>query len=79
MKLYKKDLLNIGNTVYDKNGYVRFVIDAKTSNIELILLREILELFNCKIISTEDSIRTENGNEIFDIQTNLPFEVYEKL
>jgi len=82
MKLYKKDLLNIGHTVYYKKGYTRFNIDAKTCNIEEIFLREILELFSCKIISTEDYIWTDDkGKEIFDvaIQTNLPWDVYLEL
>jgi hypothetical protein len=81
LDLIKEDLNRIGNTKYEKNGFLCIICNIKTANIEEILLRNILKLFGeYKILETNDFAWSEEDAENwkFDIEmlTNMPIEVY---
>lgn len=80
----KKDITRIGNTAFNKNGNLAIVCNGETSNIEEILLRNILKCFgdDYKVISSEDNIWVNvKGEEVYDIlfTTNLPYELFEEV
>jgi hypothetical protein len=80
MKLLKTDIRKIGNTTYqNQKGEVNIICDLVTSNIEEILLREILiEIGNFKILESKD-YTWENGDSGIEFVTNLPWEFYESI
>lgn len=85
MELYKTDIHSLGHTAYDDGGYLSIICDHKTANIEALLLREILKMFN----TGEDKYEIIHTNDFFwnsaynipdvEIVTNLPLEEYEKI
>lgn len=83
MKLFKKDIKKIGYHIQansDNNTY--FICDGATSNLEQIILREILRLFGYKILSVRDHIWIDNNQkEQMDIliETDMPWEVYDRI
>ena len=81
MNVYKKDLSNIGHTMFEENGNLVILSECKLANIEEILLREILKLFNYKIIDAIDSIIDIDDVNSWDIKfiTNMPFNEYMEL
>ena len=77
MKVYKSDLMNFGHTVYQENGMFTVVCDERTSQIEEILLREILiEFGNYKITEIFESVCECCGSIDIEFQTNLPWNIY---
>jgi len=81
MKVIKSDLEKIGYQTYpNDNGTTNFICDVNTANIEEILLRNILELFDSEILSAVDFF-TGNDDEQIDIEfrTNLPWETYQSI
>ena len=75
LEVLKKDIKRIGHTTYNENGNAAFICNGDTSNIEAILLRNILKCFGdeYEIMSEEDY----EGNDEFEIvfYTNLPFDL----
>ena len=83
LDLIKEDLLRIGGTSYEKNGFLCIICNIETANIEEILLRNILKLFGeYEIIETNDFAWSEedaeNGESDIEMLTNMPIEVYNK-
>jgi hypothetical protein len=83
LDLIKEDLKRIGNTQCEKNGFLCIICSGETTNIEQILLRNILKLFGeYEILETNDFAWSEEDAEKwkFDIEilTNMPIEVYNK-
>ena len=79
MKTLKfSDILRIGHTTFETDGFTSFVCGSLTCNIESILLREMLSLENYEIILEEDFVWGKNTWD-WIIKTNLPFSVYEEL
>lgn len=78
-----KDIRNIGNTQFKgSDGSLSIICDGNTSNIEGILLRNILKCFGdeYEIVDSEDYVWENNeGKEIYDIlfKTNLPADFLE--
>ena len=79
LQIIKEDIKRIGHTTYNENGNTAFICNGDTSNIEAILLRNILKDFGdeYKIVSEKDY----EGNDEFEIvfYTNLPFELYSSI
>ena len=83
VQVEKSDIMKVGHTLYDHEGYLAIVCDVKTCNIEEILLRTILKCFgdDYKIVDEFDTgTMDENGNTP-DVTyvTNLPYTVCESL
>ena len=83
LELRKEDLSRIGNTKFDKNGFLCIICNSDTVNIEEILLRNILKLFGeYEILESNDFAWSDEDAENwkFDIEmiTNMPIEVYNK-
>lgn len=72
----KNDINKIGHTIFSDNGYTAIVCNIDTSNIEEILLRNILKCFGQEYIITNsyDYPYSTDHDEIIFI-TNLPFEM----
>lgn len=80
MNLYKTDLKKIGGTC-SKNEQNNLIIisDIVLSNIEEILLREILLLFGDYRILESNDFKWDNGDICIEFVTNLPYEIYNNL
>lgn len=77
MELTKSDLQNIGHTMFQENGLLTIVCDIRTSNIEEILLREILKKFGDYYISDTVEYECECCGEIsIGFKTNLSWNIY---
>ena len=81
IKVKKDDIMKIGTTGYNEDGFLAIICNGDTSNIEEILLRSILKCFGEEyyIVSVEDYIwQDDDGEEVYDIQfiTNLPYDIY---
>ena len=71
----QSDIKRIGHTTYQEDNCTIFVCDLTTSNIEEILLRNILRTFgDYSIIDIDDY--DENSIEFM---TDLPWDIYMKL
>jgi len=80
MNLYKTDLKKIGGTsLKNKQNNLVIISDITISNIEEILLREILLLFGDYKIIEENDYEWNNGDDCIEFVTNLPYELYDKL
>ena len=84
IEVEKGDIKKIGNTKYNKDGFLAIICSVETANIEEILLRSILKCFgkNYHIVDSEDFIwPNEDGEDVIDIQfiTNLPYEMCEEV
>lgn len=74
--LKKKDIHRIGHTVFNKDGYASFICSAITFNTEAIILAEILDIFGGYTITYEDDFINPDGSCDWEIETNLPFELF---
>ena len=74
--LKKQDIRRIGGTVYGDTMGASFICDPKTSNIEYLLLCELLPLFGDYSIISEDDYMWGNGSMEWEIKTNLPWNLY---
>ena len=90
LTVYKTDIHAIGDAAYetmDENnnhiGVTTFRCNIGTSNIEKILLREILSLFCYSIIAVKDVSYDSHGNyiglETIDFDTDMPFKEFMSL
>lgn len=84
VEVQKEDILKIGDTVFEVNGFTTFVMSSNDSLwIKEILLRNILKIFSddCQITNIEDYELDDNNYEVTKqiIMTNLPWEEYERL
>lgn len=81
MRLYTKDLRQIGHTTYSpdiEQKYTSFICNMDTAGVEGLLLREILHLTGHKITSEEDYWPDGEGTDKIDWQfnTDYPFKDY---
>ena len=81
IEITKEDIVSIGHTGYNENGCAAIICSHEKSNIEYILLRNILKCFGeqYKVVSKYE--RFEDIEDLRTIQdvvyiTNLPFETY---
>lgn len=82
IEVFKSDIKKIGNTVYESDDNQTCIIcDVKTSNIEGILLREILSLYGYKITETRDKFIGGDDMKVCDIEfvTDMPWDEFNKL
>ena len=76
MQVNKRDILLIGHTAFNVEGKVSFLCYSLTADIEEILLRNILLCFgDYRITGRVDYLRGKGCDE-YQIDTNLPWEVY---
>lgn len=76
LSVYKSDLKKIGGTVHgDDAGKTCFICNVETSNIEEILLREILVLYGYKINNSVDFVWESDQIDI-EFQTDMPWKEY---
>ncbi len=80
MKLFKNDLLKIGHTNYNENGFITIISSESTGNIEEMLLREILKEFgNYRITSILESECKCCGDINITFKTNLPVRLVDNM
>jgi hypothetical protein len=82
MKLYKTDILRIGHTRYcGHNDEACFICEGDSSQIEYILLREILDLWGHKILGEGEDYYDRNNIMPTGItySTTLPYEEYKEI
>lgn len=78
IEVVKSDIEKIGTTIFPENGNTTFICDVATTNIEEILLRNILKCFGEEYaILSEDDFTWENGDMAIEYKTNLPWDLYE--
>lgn len=81
IQVEKEDIHLIGHTKYNDNGFLSIVCDVNNSNLEKILLRNILKCFGeeYKIIQFHEIWDivgdTRNVTSII-VKTNLPYSLY---
>ena len=82
MNLYKEDLMIIGHTIYQEQGFTNFLCSGTTSRIEGLLLREILKLHGdngYEITETRDyheSTEDEPAEIVF--HTDMPWSYFNR-
>ena len=77
LTVYKKDIQKIGHTTFEgESENTCFICDQRTSNIEEILLREILDLYGYQIEEPVDwtMLGSEEPHTMFI--TDMPWEEY---
>ena len=74
MKLFQQDLHYIGHTKRGNSSGFLSILTSCHSGIELILLREILRLYDAKIIEVVEG--TENSDSDHEYLTDLPWSKY---
>lgn len=80
MNLLKNDLLKIGHTNYNENGFITIISPDSTANIEEILLREILLKFgNYRITSIIEYVCECCGESDIIFKTNLPVRLVDNM
>lgn len=81
IEVNKEDLWNVGNTLYEENGYLTISCDGGTCNIEKMILRTILKCYGDYEITDnfETEWTDEHGNTRIDVnyRTNLPYGIVE--
>ena len=81
MNIQKSDLSRIGYQAFNQDGFLVLTCYPKTSNIEYILLRGILEQFGYEILGQGDFIWSIDGDpkEHVDINlfTSMPWDEYQ--
>ena len=75
MKLFKEDLNKIGHTMYGgmDGKFLHILCNVETSNIEEILLRNILLLFGDYKITHIEECEMTDGHIDIEFATNLPW------
>lgn len=80
LKLCKKDILRIGHTLFNDEGYLSIVAGTATAGVESILLRNILLCFGDGfIITDEEDYECEDGDIGILFRTSLPYEMFEEV
>ena len=84
VEVQKEDILKIGDTIFNLEGFTMLIIENDNSFwVKEILLRNILKAFfnNYQITSIEDYELDQDGYEVTKliIKTNLPWEEFQKL
>ena len=82
LEVKKEDIHRIGNMMYSENGNLAVMCSAKTSNIEEILLRNILKCFGkqYKITASYDFWWSEDITNVDIVfETNLPYSIFQSL
>lgn len=77
----KEDITRIGNTAFEQDGNLSIICSAETSNIEHILLRNILKCFGeqYKIVGESD-FQWENKVLVDTLyETNLPYSMFQSV
>lgn len=72
------DIKNIGNTAFNEYGKLAILCDARTANIERILLRNILSIKNYSIVSADDFV-WDNGAVDVQLTTDMDWSEYQQL
>lgn len=78
LTLAKDDIKKIGHTMWEEGGNLSIICDAKTANIEELMLRSILELFGYSITEVTD-FQWENGTTGIRILTNMPWDEFKQI
>lgn len=81
LTLNRSDLLNIGEYVFEEDGYCSFVCNPITAKNDELLLRKILMVFGKQYTITSDEPFVwddENGDDALYVRynTNLPVGYY---
>lgn len=69
------DIENIGHTMFSENGKLIVLCDAKTANIEHILLRNILSIKGYSVVSVDDFV-WDNGEVDVQLTTDMDWSEY---
>lgn len=69
----------IGNTTCNDNGFTTFICDSKTANVEVFLLKYILQCFGDYEVLSENDFVWENDNVDIEVKTNLPWDMFNKV
>jgi hypothetical protein len=72
------DILNIGHTACQENGKLVILCDVRTTNIEHILLRNILSIKGYSIVSVDDFV-WDNGEVDVQFTTDMDWSEYQQI
>ncbi len=76
-----EDLLTVGQTAFEHNEVTYLICSERTVNIEMLIIRSILDHLGFKIVETYYVENDSDGDRIEDVivETTLPWRSYEVL